>query len=566
MNGRILVIDDEKSIRFTFENFLNEEGYNVVSAKNYEEAVSLLSESDFDLIFVDILLEDRSGIDFLREVRERSIQSPVVMITGHPNLETASEAVRLGAFDYLSKPVRKKELLHVAAVALQYKAVIDKNEKYRSNLEAIFSSVKDAIIMIDKELLIVEINESASNICGLSRDQVGMPFNSLPHGCNGKCLEAVEATIEKKEPVELYRVECRPKQMNRQIVSITTSPLFDHKGLFSGTVLVVRDETRLADLERDLEERQQFHNIVGTSEKMQHIYNLVESLADVSTTVLLTGESGTGKELVAEAIHYRGARSSKPLVKVNCSALPETLLESELFGHIKGAFTNAIYDKVGRFQMADGGTIFLDEIGDMTPHMQLRLLRVLQDMEFERVGDSTPLKVDVRVIAATNKSLSRKVKQGEFREDLYYRLKVIEMTLPPLRDRREDIPLLVKHFLKKFNKKLQKDIEAVSDDVQKIFMEYPWPGNVRELEHSVEHAFILCRQPTIAVEHLPADLKNFRKTEASLKDDRKDLDSRALLNALEKTDWNKAKAARLLGMSRRTLYRKIEEYNIRHPE
>ena len=265
---------------------------------------------------------------------------------------------------------------------------------------------------------------------------------------------------------------------------------------------------------------------------------------------------------MAEALHYKGVRGGRPLVKVNCSALSESLLESELFGHVKGAFTGAVKDKVGRFQRADGGTIFLDEIGDISHRIQLGLLRVLQEMEFERVGESTPIKVDVRVIAATNRDLAARVKRGEFREDLYYRLKVVELSLPPLRERTEDIPLLVDHFLDKFNKKMGKKISAVSADVQACFMDYAWPGNIRELEHTMEHAFILCRQSTISVEHLPGPLRdNWVSGTRSSREKERD-EPGEILRALEKTAGNKAKAARLLGFDRKTLYRKMEKYGL----
>ncbi len=562
MNAKILVIDDEEGIRFTFERFLLDEGYLVTTVKDCNEALAKIAESNFDLIFADVVLEGKTGIDFLREVRSRNLNSPVVMITGSPNIETASDALRLGAFDYIPKPVRQETLLRVAKIALLHKGLLDEKEKYRSNLEAIFSSVKDAIITVDKELSVLEINEAAKGICDLSRDAIGKPLSSLPRYCNGQCLDALEETIKEKQPVEIYRVECKHKLRSQQVVAITTYPLLDNKSVFSGAVLVVRDETHLADLERDMRERQQFHNIIGKSEKMQSVYSLIEDLTDVQTTVLVTGESGTGKELVAEALHYKGERSHKPFVKVNCTALSESLLESELFGHVKGAFTGAIQDRVGRFQKADGGTIFLDEIGDITPRMQLQLLRVLQEREFERVGDSTPIKVDVRVIAATNQNLREKIRRGEFREDLYYRLKVVEINLPALRERREDMPLLINHFINKFNKKLNKEIVAISSDAQKIFMDYPWPGNIRELEHTMEHAFILCRQKTITVNHLPQVFKEFIGTKSSLLEDIKIDEPQAIIQALKKTAWNKARAARLLGMSRRTIYRKIKEYKL----
>ncbi len=563
--AKILVIDDEESIRFTFENFLAAEGYRVSTARDYAEALARLDETEFDLIFADIILGGKTGIDIIREVRARNLVALVVVVTGAPNIESASDALRLGAFDYISKPVDQETLIHVANIALKHKAVMDEKEKYRSNLEAIFRSVKDAIITVDRELRILELNESARAICGLGRDAIGKVFGSVPIGCQRRCLESVVETIEKKHSVEADAIECMQKNGSGRVVEISTSPLLDHQGLFTGAVIVVRDETRLADLERDLKERHQFHNIIGRSSAMQEIYSLIENLADVQTTVLVTGESGTGKELVAEALHFKGTRSNRPLVKVHCAALSENLLESELFGHVKGAFTGAVKERIGRFQRADGGTIFLDEIGDIPQRTQLRLLRVLQEMEFERVGDSTPIKVDVRVIAATNMNLSEKVKRGEFREDLYYRLNVVELSLPPLRERLEDMPFLVDHFLKKFSKRLDKDISSVSADVMNIFMNYPWPGNIRELEHTIEHAFILCRCDTITVDHLPRNVKDFASSKSCRYGDQEKDEPELILQTLEKTAWNKAKASRLLGIDRKTLYRKIEKYQIEDP-
>ncbi|MBZ0157100.1 MAG: sigma 54-interacting transcriptional regulator [Alphaproteobacteria bacterium] len=566
MSAKILVIDDEESIRFTFESFLQEEGHTVSTARDYEEALDRIAEGDFDLIFTDIILGGKTGVDILKEVKERNLNCPVVIITGYPSLDTATDAVRLGAFDYLPKPVKQETLLHITRMALQHKALSDEKERYRSNLEAIFRSVKDALITVDRDLSLVEVNEAASKICGLTRPSRGRSLPSLPEECNRSCLSSLEATIRSKQPNEIHRLECQHRQRPLQVVNITTYPLLDHKRVFSGAIMVVRDETRLADLERDMRERQQFFNLIGKSERMQEIYALIEDLADVQTTVLITGESGTGKELVAEALHYRGVRSSKPFVKVNCSALSESLLESELFGHVKGAFTGAVKDKIGRFQRADGGTIFLDEIGDITPRMQLRLLRVLQEMEFERVGDSTPIKVDVRVVAATNRNLREKVKLGEFREDLYYRLKVVEVTLPPLRERREDIPLLIDYFIKKFNNKLNKAITGVSSEVQRILVDHAWSGNVRELEHTLEHACVLCRKDFITVDDLPSDFRDSAGAQQPNDTDSRLDEPRAIVQALEKTAWNKAKAARLLGISRRTIYRKINDYKLVPPE
>ena len=562
-NSRILVVDDEESIRFTFESFLADEGYEVVTARDYHEAIQKISETAFDLIFADIILGGKTGIDLLRKIKKENYTCPVVMITGYPNIDTATDAVRLGAFDYISKPVRPDTLLHTTTMALRHKALYDENEQIRSNLEAIFRSVKDAIITVDKDLTLLEVNTAAQDICGISRENIGMPFEDIPIHCKGKCLDVLKKTTSSRQEVELYRTECKPGTEGLQVVTITATPLLDRGGRFTGSVLVIRDETRLTTLERNLRERHDFRNIIGHNTKMQEVYSLIEDLSHVQTTVLITGESGTGKELVAEAIHYSGDRSSSPLVRVNCSALSENLLESELFGHVKGSFTSADRDKIGRFQKADGGTIFLDEIGDISHRMQIRLLRVLQEKVFERVGDSTPIKVDVRVIAATNQDLSRKVKEGDFREDLYYRLKVVEVALPPLRERKDDIPLMVDHFLKKLNNKFNKNIEAVSDDVLNIFMNYDWPGNVRELEHALEHAAIICRQDTITADHLPkntAAIKN--DTPSPLKEKEADSEPAKIIMALKRSGWNKSKAARLLGINVRTIYRKMEKYNI----
>jgi PAS domain S-box-containing protein len=484
------------------------------------------------------------------------------MITGFPNAETASDAIRLGAFDYIFKPVRQETLLHTTNMALQYKAIQDENERYRSNLEAIFRSVKDAIITVNKELVVLEVNDAAKKICGFDRKCINKHFSSSLTYCNDKCIDILKKTISTKKAHEVLHAECELNGKPKQIVTINTSPLLDRHGVFSGAVMVIRDETRLSNLERNLREREQFHKIIGKSKNMQKVYSLIEDLADVQTTTLITGESGTGKELVAEAIHYKGKRSSSPLVKVNCSALSENLLESELFGHVKGAFTGADKDKTGRFQKADGGTIFLDEIGDISPRMQLRLLRVLQEKILERVGDSNPVKIDVRVIAATNQNLTAKVKSGVFREDLYYRLKVVELSIPPLRERKEDIPLLVNYFLHHFNNRFNKNISAVSDDVQRIFMDYSWPGNVRELEHALEHAFVITRQSTITVDQLPRNFGNVPLGDTDSITDKKNPGEKDILDALKSTDWNKAKAARILGMSRQTIYRKMHDLGI----
>lgn len=561
--GHVLIVDDEESIRITFSKFLSGEGYDVVAAENYGNAVAMIDEQRFDAVFADIVLPDGKGTDILRKVKKKGPYTPVVMITGNPTLENAAEVVRIGAFDYIPKPVRKDNLLRVTDMAVKHKMLVEEREKYRSNMEAIFRSVKDAIISVDRDMVVTGMNDAAERICSFRRDVIGKEFRAWASGCGYRCAEALENTIKSGESVDSQRFKCSGGNGQERIISFTTSPLLDSVGSFTGAVLVLRDETRLDYLEHTLHERRKYHNMIGESEEMQKIYSLIENLTDVDTTVLVTGESGTGKELVAEALHHCGFRSEMPLVKVNCSALSENLLESELFGHVKGAFTGAYRDKIGRLEMARGGTIFFDEIGDISHAVQVRLLRVLQEKEFERVGDTKPIKVDVRIIAATNKDLRELVREGSFREDLYYRLKVVEILLPSLRQRRSDIPLLVDHFIRKFSRRTDKRIAGISDDVMEVFMNYQWPGNVRELEHALEHAFIVCRDHVISREHLPNELKAPDPGPplfSGVAGNPTDYD--AIVTALKRSGWNKAKAARLLGINRRTVYRKMKEYGI----
>ena len=560
MKTKVLIVDDEESIRFTVKEFLLKEGYEVYTANNFDETVKIINAEYLDIILSDIVLGGNTGIDILKKVEEKGLNCPVILFTGYPDVKTASEAVRHGAYDYITKPIEKEALLHTVSMALRYKTLVEERDKVRTNLEAIFKSVKDAIITVDKDLKVIEVNDATKAICGFSRKEaMGRSIVSIPRMCCMECIEAMKKTIVEKLPIEIYRMECKHKIRNGQVVSLNTYPLMDMKNSLSGCVMIVKDETHTYDLERELNVRQRFYNIIGKDDKMQRLYSLIEDLKNIDTTVLITGESGTGKELITEALHYGGVRSKGPLVKINCSALPETLLESELFGHVKGAFTGAVTHKVGRFKKADGGTIFLDEIGDVSLSVQQKLLRVLQEKEFERVGGTTPIKVDVRIVTATNQNLREKIRRREFREDLYYRLKVMVISPPPLRYRRKDIPLLVEHFIKEFNQKLRKDIENISQDVYKIFMDYEWPGNVRELKNTLEYSFVLCKNSIITVEDLPNELREMKTTPYV---DEKSNEYNTILLALERNHWNKTNAANFLGISRRTIYNKIKEYNI----
>ena len=559
----ILLVDDEEGIRFTLGRLLKKEGFEVDVAAGRVDAIACLQTVRYDLAFLDIMLAGESGIDLLRDIKSISPATQVVMFTGCPQVDSSAEAVRKGACDYISKPVRYETLIAVTRHALSTKALSDERERNQANLDAIFRTVTDSIVMIDSDGRLAQFNATAERICGYCTDLVGNNAAEIVLGCSGACRKALMEALRSNAPRELRRIECRTPSGNTRIISLTATPVVKTDGTINGAVAVIRDETELVELERSLQRRGSFHGIVGSSSVMQRVYGLIESLAGVPTTVLINGESGTGKELVAAALHVGGARSRGPYVKVNCSALSEHLLESELFGHVRGAFTGAVSDKIGRFQKAHCGTLFLDEIGDISPAIQMRLLRVLQEGEFERVGDSTPIKVDVRIVAATNKNLADLVDRGVFRQDLYYRLNVVRLDLPPLRERADDLELLVAHFITQFNGKLSKEVTAVSDDVMNLFLEYSWPGNVRELQHAVEHACILCKTTIIAVNDLPHDLRGSSELPGTvMKSTSPAPPSPAkltLAEALAASDGNKAGAARLLGISRMTIYRQLAD-------
>ncbi|MFP5222267.1 MAG: PAS domain S-box protein [Acidobacteriota bacterium] len=454
------------------------------------------------------------------------------------------------------------------------KKVMDEKERLRLNMEAVFRSIPDAIIVVDTDMEVIQTNRALSELCCIGGETThGKHLHLVGGHCKRACFEVISTTLKTREPVQEYRVECKGNRPGQTVV-INSSPLLDPENNFVGAVLVIRDITRLADLEKRLTDLHGHRGLIGKSKVMRSIYAVLDQLSEVESTVLVTGESGTGKELVAEALHYGGPRAKGPLIKVNCSALSESLLESELFGHVRGAFTGAIRDKVGRFEAAEGGTIFLDEIGDISPRIQLNLLRVLERKEYERVGDSKTRRANVRVIAATNADMQDKIRQGLFREDLYYRLKVMVIHLPPLRERTEDIPLLCEHFLGLFRASFGKHIAKVGEEVMRIFMTYRWPGNVRELRYALEHACILCPGGEIQTAHLPHELtrspalsevpepSSHRAPAPRGYVQQGGLTREDLLDALERSANNRAKAARLLGVDRRTLYRNMEKHGV----
>jgi two-component system response regulator HydG len=568
--SEVLLIVQEEPMRQLFREILGSEGLQVTTTVDPASARSLLASRDFDLILADIALMGSSKMELLSEIRQNGLTAPVVMIAGQPSLETASQAMRLGAFDYVAKPVGRQALLKAVRQALLHKALLEEksrlqaeSQRYYSHMEAIFRSVTEGIVAVDTSLRVSQANQAAEAICGFSReDAIGRGWAEIETDCSKDCRKVLALASEGRVPVRHQRLTCWQDGGRQQLVIANATPLKDQAGHHLGAVLVLRDISRLAQLERELEERRGYHRLVGASPAMQRVYSLLEDLADTDATALITGESGTGKELVAEALHYSGPRREKPLVKVNCSALAENLLESELFGHVRGAFTGAVRDKAGRFELAHGGSLMLDEVGDISPRIQLKLLRALQEKEFERVGETRTRKVDVRIIACTNQDLKAKVGRGEFREDLYYRLHVVEVSLPPLRERSGDISLLARHFLAKFRLQYNKNIQSLSPGAMEILLNHAWPGNVRELEHALEHAVVLCRGNVLESRHLPRELRpavggRLRAGEADPSSQ-----SEELRLALERCRWNKARTARELGISRQTLYRRLKRHSL----
>ena len=451
--ARLLVVDDEQSMREFLESFLRREGYDVSTAADVDTALSYLESDEIDLVITDMQMPEKTGLDLILEARELSPETAMVMITGFGTTESAISAMREGAYDYLTKPFKVDELRIVIEKALEKKLLSNENRR----------------------------------------------------------------------------------------------------------------------LKEELRSQSRSRNIIGHSRVMQEVYELIGQVAETKTNVLVYGESGTGKELVARAIHDQSPRSGKPFVAINCGAIPENLIESELFGHVKGAFTGALQNKDGLFEAATGGTLFLDEIGELSHPLQVKLLRALQEKSIRRVGDTADRKIDVRIVSATNRRLEDEVAAGRFREDVYYRLNVIQLTLPPLRDRPEDIPLLAQHFIRRFADEIGKEVEGMDGEAFDMLSTYGFPGNVRELENLIERAVALARGPVIGTALLPPTVTANPSTGPISRIDDEGVDLEALVatyersllsEALSKTGGIKKKAARLLGISFRSFRYRLEKLGL----
>ena len=442
--ARILVVDDEAPMRESLKDWLMEEGYEVGLAASGKEAIAMARKKNWDVILLDLKMPGMDGVETLKRLKGKEVntEAEILMMTAYATVDTAVQAMKEGAFDYLVKP---------------------------------FS----------------------------------------------------------------------PDEIEMQIKKIVT-----HRELVLENIL----------LRQKLEERSEYGEIIGQSDVMQTIYDLISKVAPTDSTVLITGESGTGKELIARAIHGNSQRCYMPYIAVSCGALPDSLLESELFGYEKGAFTGAEHTKKGRFEMADKGTLFLDEIGDISLKTQVDLLRVLQEKEFRRLGGEEEIKVDVRILAATNRDIKKAIAENRFREDLFYRLNVISIHIPPLKERKDDIPLLVKAFIRRCCIEMNKEQVKITPSAMKLLMDYNWPGNVRELENVIERALVIGRGKEIVTEDLPFSRKELG-TEA-LPNSLKLMEKMHIKRILEETDWNISKAARVLEIDRQTLYNKIEKYHI----
>jgi len=431
----------------------------------------------------------------------------------------------------------------------------------------ILDSVADGVFTVDGEFRVTSFNRAAEEITGVPRDEaLGRPCCEVFRAsiCEAQC--ALKETMQTGRPVVNRPVFILRPDGERVPISVSTALLKDRHGNIMGGVETFRDLRLVEQLRAEIAGRYTFADILSKNREMQRLFAMLPQVAESDSTVLIEGESGTGKELVARAIHSLSPRRDKPLVTVNCGALPDTLLESELFGYKAGAFTDARKDKPGRFALADGGTIFLDEIGDVSPALQVRLLRVLEDKTFEPLGGTTSIRANVRVVAASNRSLADLVKAGTFRQDLYYRVNVVRLTLPPLRQRREDIPLLAEHFVARFNRLREKDITGISPEVLQILMAHDFPGNVRELENIIEHAFILCPGGMIQPAHLPETLRPPEPTtKAPGIKTLQDLEARFIYEALRRNHWNRIATAKELGIHKTTLWRRMKQLGIEVP-
>ncbi len=446
--------------------------------------------------------------------------------------------------------------------------MVDPNrENSEQFVDIILDSIADGVFTVDKNWKVTSFNSAAERITGIAKKEaIGRNCRDIFHAniCTQNC--ALRRSISTGNEIIDQKIDIIDSEGQKIPVSISTAVLRNKEGEVIGGVETFRDLSYIEELKKEIKANYTFEDIISKNKKILDIFDILPDIAESDSTVLIEGKSGTGKELFARAIHNLSHRKLGPFVAVNSSALPESLLESELFGYVKGAFTNAVKDKPGRFALAKGGTMLLDEIGDMPKALQVKLLRVLQEKEYEPLGSVASQKADVRIIASTNKNILQQVQSGDFREDLYYRLNVIKIVLPELKERREDIPMLVEHFVDKMSVRMGKDIREISDDVMDFFMRYDFPGNVRELENIIEHSIILCRDGVITKEQLPSELvegiASVDRSSLPLKDSLKETEKQMIIKNLTRFNGSRVKTAQALKMTKVTLWRKMKEYDL----
>jgi len=434
--------------------------------------------------------------------------------------------------------------------------------------DPILDSITEGVFTVDLDWRITSFNRAAEHITGIPRERaIGRPCKDILRAniCEGRC--ALGYTIKNGKPIVNRSVTILDEDGSQKPISITTALLKDADDKIIGGVETFRDLSKIEKLRKEIRQQYEVADIISHNHRMQNLFNVLPDIADSPSTVLIEGESGTGKELFAHAVHQLSRRKKRPFVAVNCGALPDALLESELFGYKAGAFTDAKKDKIGRFAAAEGGTLFLDEIGDISPAMQVRLLRFLQERVYEPLGSVKSIRSDVRIVAATHRNLAKQVENGSFREDLYYRINIVKLEIPPLRDRLEDIPLLAEHFIERFNTIQGKDIAGINENALACLMSHNYPGNVRELENIIERAFILCRSGEIDQKHLPADIcrRDESHNTSENMDSFKQLEASFLMNALRCNNWNRLKTAKALNIHKTTLFRKIKALGLNPP-
>jgi PAS domain S-box-containing protein len=467
--------------------------------------------------------------------------------------------------DILLVPLPKLHELFMFMRKSQPRSKISKIIEDKSKLEAIFHSRSEGTFTIDKNWTVTSFNRAAENITGFDHSEaLGKKCWEIFRSqmCRKGCH--MEYTINEKKTSGENELLITSRDGRRIPIRVHSAPLFNANKEYIGGIEAFRDISEIRDLQKHLQERFKFENLVGRSKKMQKVYVLLENVAQTDSTVLITGESGTGKELVARAIHLNSERRNHSFLVVNCSAFAETLLESELFGHERGAFTGAVRQKPGHFELAQGGTLFLDEIGDISLPVQVKLLRVLESRQFKRVGGTNQITMDVRIIAATNRDFNQAIQAGEFREDLYYRINVFNIHLPPLRERLDDLPVLIEHFLEKLRYKFKKDIRGISSPVLNIFFRHQWQGNIRELENVLEHAFVMCHAKTIQIDHLPEQFlfPISRDDSPIITNSMKSAERIIIQNMLERYNGHRNKTARALGINPSTLWRKMKKFGL----